>query len=97
MLELYLEECFATGERPCVEEAAARLGLSRFALLRRLAPVGGPCRYLRRRQIDRAVLLLDSTSLSIKEISYSAGFGSPATFYRTFRQFAGCTPSEWRS
>ncbi|MFW0793782.1 helix-turn-helix transcriptional regulator [Gordonia sp. CPCC 205515] len=55
-----------------------------------------PHRYLQRRRIERASALLRETTMSISDISTAVGFGSFATFTRTFGQIIGETPSSHR-
>ncbi len=41
-------------------------------------------------------LLISSPLVSMKEISFSAGFGSPRSFARCVRRLTGCSPCELR-
>lgn len=52
--------------------------------------------YLTLQRIKRAQLLLSDFDMPITEISYQAGFKSISTFNRVFRQYRGCSPSEYR-
>lgn len=52
--------------------------------------------YLTLQRIKRAQLLLSDSDMTITEISYQAGFKSISTFNRVFRQYKGCSPSEYR-
>ena len=52
--------------------------------------------YLTLQRIKRAQLLLADSEKSVTEISYQAGFRSISTFNRVFRQYRGCSPSEYR-
>lgn len=52
--------------------------------------------YLTLQRIKRAQLLLSDSNMTITEISYQAGFKSISTFNRVFRQYKGCSPSEYR-
>ena len=52
--------------------------------------------YLTLQRIKRAQLLLSDFNVPITEISYQAGFKSISTFNRVFRQYKGCSPSEYR-
>ena len=55
-----------------------------------------PHRYLQRRRIERAAALLRDTDLSVSTVCTEVGFGSFATFTRTFRIIMGETPSAYR-
>lgn len=52
--------------------------------------------YLTLQRIKRAQLLLSDFDMSITEISYQSGFKSISTFNRAFKQYRGCSPSEYR-
>jgi AraC-like DNA-binding protein len=39
-----------------------------------------PHRYLQRRRVERAMFLLRETGLSVTDICFAVGFGSPGTF-----------------
>lgn len=52
--------------------------------------------YLTLQRIKRAQLLLADSDIPITELSYRAGFRSISTFNRVFRQYRGCSPSEYR-
>ncbi len=55
-----------------------------------------PHRYLQRRRIERASAMLRSSTTSVSDISTAVGFGSFATFTRTFGQIMGETPTAHR-
>jgi AraC-like DNA-binding protein len=56
------------------------------------SPVG----YLTSRRLQRAMALLQGTSLSVTEVCYAVGFSSLGTFSRRFSQWVGVTPSVCR-
>jgi AraC-like DNA-binding protein len=55
-----------------------------------------PHRYLQRRRVERAMLLLRETDRSVTEICLDVGFTSLGTFSRTFRRIVGEPPSAYR-
>lgn len=55
-----------------------------------------PHRYLQRRRVERAMFLLRETDRAVTDICYEVGFGSPATFSRTFRDIVGRPPRTYR-
>ncbi|MFD3919550.1 helix-turn-helix domain-containing protein [Streptomyces sp. NPDC058595] len=55
-----------------------------------------PHRYLQRRRVERAMFLLRETDRSVTDICYEVGFGSPATFSRTFHEIVGRPPRTYR-
>jgi AraC-like DNA-binding protein len=96
--EHYLDSCFRA--RTCVRasELAGQLDLtapylSRIAAELLREPISD---YLRRKQLEYACRLLKVTPLTIEEIAVSAGFGTPRTMYRVFRESYGMTPDEYR-
>lgn len=52
--------------------------------------------YLTFQRVKRAQLLLAESDLNITEIAFQAGFKSISSFNRAFRQFRGCSPSDYR-
>lgn len=56
----------------------------------------GPVRYRLRARVERALLLLGETDLSITEIAAELGFSSAQHFATVFRQRVGATPRAWR-
>lgn len=53
--------------------------------------------YLSRLRMQIACSLLRKTYLTINDIMERAGFKDDAHFLRSFKKYAGCTPSEYRS
>ena len=53
--------------------------------------------YLRRRRIEFACKLLQSSKLSVTQVAIQAGFYDQSHFTRTFRSFVGLTPGQFRS
>jgi len=47
-------------------------------------------------RLEKASILLQRGSMSITEIAYQTGFGSPRSFNRVFAKKFGCTPTEYR-
>jgi len=52
--------------------------------------------YITQQRVRRAQLLLADSDKYITEISYLCGFKSISTFNRVFRQYRGCSPSQFR-
>jgi two-component system response regulator YesN len=52
---------------------------------------------LRRTRVRAACRLLQTTTLSMKEIANRAGFSSPSRFDRDFKNVCGVSPSEYRA
>jgi TolB-like protein len=45
-------------------------------------------------RLKNAMMLLQNGVFTVSEVTYKAGFGSPAYFNKCFREFFGCTPGE---
>ena len=56
-----------------------------------------PSEYLKRRQIEAAVLLLIKTDLPLARVGYATGLGSQRTLFREFQRRLGTTPARVRS
>ncbi len=55
-----------------------------------------PNRYLQRRRVERAMVLLRSTERSVTDICLDVGFSSLGTFSRVFTGIVGEPPSAYR-
>lgn len=56
-----------------------------------------PYRYIVRRRIERAKVLLRRSNATIASIAASVGFSSQSRFTQVFSRSVGCTPSAYRS
>jgi len=80
-----------------IEVVAARLGMSKRTLQRKLTDVG--CQFativdeVRR---EAALAHLARRHHSIAEVGYVLGFSEPSAFNRAFRRWTGLSPSEYR-
>jgi AraC family transcriptional regulator len=74
----------------------AGLGPYRFGEVFRLAFGESPHKYVIGRRIDRAKLLLGTSSLSLTEIALRLGFADHAHFTSTFHRVTGIPPSQYR-
>ena len=96
--EHYLADCYRRSTAARVSEFAAYLRRN-ADYLSRIAPqiVGVSLRaFLRGKQLEYAERLLTITPLSVREIARRAGFGTPSTFNRCFRERHGMTPTAFR-
>lgn len=55
-----------------------------------------PINYILELKINNAMYLLESTSLSIVDISIQSGFNNYSQFYRKFFELNGMSPEKWR-
>jgi AraC-like DNA-binding protein len=56
-----------------------------------------PIDYLNRRRVERAQMMLLTTSLTVKQIAARVGFTGSAYFCRVFKKYCGHTPSAYRA
>lgn len=52
--------------------------------------------YLMRQRVKRMQMLLTDMHISITDAAYQSGFKSISTLNRIFKQYSGCSPSEYR-
>ncbi len=81
-----------------VVELAETLGLSKSGLYRKLKGLLGvtPKDFVVKARMNRAVMLLENTTLPVKEITYRCGFSDQSYFGKCFRSAYGVSPSEYR-
>ena len=81
-----------------VPELAAACQLGRTQLFRKLKAISNqsPADVLRTARLQHANNLLQTTQLTIAEITYQSGFKSAAHFAKLYKKYFGKTPSEVR-
>ena len=85
-----------TGEAG-IEGVAARLGISRQTLFRRLREEGTSFeRLLDELRHKLAVHYLTGRKVSVTETAYLVGFSDPAAFSRAFKRWTGKSPKAMR-
>lgn len=82
-----------------VEEIARQIGVGYTRLLEIFRKYTGltPYQYFLQLRIHRAKELLQSPSLSIKEVAAAMSFENQYYFSRVFKKKTGLTPSQWRN
>ncbi|WP_309076484.1 helix-turn-helix domain-containing protein [Paenarthrobacter sp.] len=86
------------GEPLTIDRLAAQAHLSRRTFVRafRAATGSTPAVWIRARRLDAARRLLETTDLSIDQISADCGFGSAVTLRQNFAAAFSTTPTEYR-
>jgi AraC-like DNA-binding protein len=81
-----------------VQELAAASALSRTVLTERFEAMleTSPIRYLRDWRLCLASVALTTTSKTVANIAYDAGYGTEAAFSRAFSRSYGMPPATWR-
>lgn len=93
-----LAAMLAQGERsPTQQRLAGELGLSLSTFRQRLRREGSGFRQLREQALAEAAVHGLSRGQSVGNLALQLGFADAGSFRRAFRQWYGCTPSEWRS
>ncbi len=79
-----------------VEAISKHFAMSRMQLYRKLKAITDKpvADYIRTIRLEKALHLLKEKQLNIAEISYEAGFSSPAHFSRAFKKAYGKSPSK---
>ena len=82
-----------------VKDLAAAAGLSPRTFARRLSRVTGlaPIRFLQQLRMERAVELIETTSLPFEEIAYQVGYSDASTLRSLLRRNLGLGPREIRA
>ncbi|MBI5259737.1 MAG: helix-turn-helix domain-containing protein [Burkholderiales bacterium] len=87
-------------DKPCaLPELAAHCHTSQRTLARRFQQVLGctPVAYLQQLRVERARALLESTQLSLQDITGRCGYEDVSTFSKVFKRRTQLTPREYRS
>lgn len=48
-------------------------------------------------KLDYACRLIEDDELTISEISQKVGYSSPSKFSQAFKDYVGCTPSDYKN
>jgi AraC family L-rhamnose operon transcriptional activator RhaR/AraC family L-rhamnose operon regulatory protein RhaS len=93
---VYMEQNFK--DKISAGELAHRAALSQRQFLRLFTKCynTSPVKYLTQLRVKHAVNLLETTDLSLKEISFSSGFSDSNYFSRKFIEQMGISPSAYR-
>lgn len=74
----------------------AEVSISHFCTMFRQSTGVPPHQYLIQMRMQEATRLLENSPLSISEVGYSIGFGSPSQFSHAFRKVMRCSPQDYR-
>ncbi len=80
------------------EQLAANIGMSHSALHRKVKEQYNKTisQLIREVRLQKAKELLQNEQVSVSEIAYQVGFGSPTYFNKCFHEFYGKSPGEYR-
>ena len=82
-----------------MEDLGEEMGLSRVQLYRKVKAITGqtPVELLRQMRLQRGYMLLTTTNLTVNEIAYEVGFGTPGYFSSCFKKQFGKYPTDVRA
>jgi AraC family transcriptional regulator len=82
-----------------LDDLATAAGMSAFHFARSFKKATGeaPHRFVVRRRVERAKILLRSTTLPIAEIAFRVGWENVSHFGQAFRAITGATPGNFRN
>lgn len=85
--------------RLSVSELAAIYSMSSDHFTRKFKELTNqnPIDYINRQRIEKALLLLNTTSYSCKEIGYQCGFNSNTYFCKIFKKYIEYSPNDYRA
>lgn len=80
------------------EELAVQMGMSHSMLHRKIKDKHNKTisQFIREKRLEKAKEFLQNENLSVAEIAYKVGFGSPTYFNKCFHGFYGVSPGEFR-
>ena len=80
------------------EELAAKMGMSYSSLHRRMREnlQKNISQFIREKRLEKAKEFLQNENLSVSEIAYNVGFGSPTYFNKCFHEYFGVAPGEFK-
>lgn len=94
-VRFHLREGWRTGA-PTMDAIARSLGMSQRSLHRHLARQGVDYRsILNEARCEAAAQLLRHQHLSVKQVAQELGFSNSSAFYRAFKRWLGCSPSDY--
>jgi AraC-like DNA-binding protein len=95
----FADMCSRPGAPHSVRSLSRTAGLSRSVFMLRFATLLGisPAAALRQLRMRYAARMMSRGSLSIKQLAHAAGYGSPSSFVRAFRQTYGHAPMDHRA
>ena len=81
-----------------IAQLAEKYGISKTTLKNCFKEVYGKpiIKWRKEYRLDYACRLIDEDEFTISEISKMVGYSSPSKFTQAFKDYIGCTPSEYR-
>lgn len=94
----YIEENLHTSQLS-VENLSKHVGMSRGTLYSKVLEMSGqtPIEFIRSIKLEKAALLLESSDLSVSQISYMTGFTAPNYFAKSFKAKFNMLPTAYKA
>lgn len=92
-----ITEANLNNEQFGVSELAEKAGISRSQIHRKLKSISNQSvsQFIREARLNKAKDLLEKEKLTVSEIAYEVGFGSPSYFIKCFHDHYGYAPGEY--
>lgn len=80
------------------EQLADKMGMSYSSLHRKMKETfqKNISQFIREKRLEKAKDILQNENLSVSEIAYKVGFSSPTYFNKSFREYFGTSPGEFK-
>ena len=81
-----------------IDRLAKEMGYGRTKFYQKMTSVAGasPKEYIRRKRIEKAAELLRDEKITVAEVSYQVGIGTPQYLTTVFKSYYGVTPSQYQ-
>ena len=81
-----------------IDQIAKEMGYGRTKFYEKMTSMVGssPKEYIRKKRIEKAAQLLKEETVTIAEVSYQVGMGTPQYLTRVFKSYYGMTPSQYQ-
>lgn len=92
-------EANLSNEKFGIEELSREMGMNRMSLYRKIISSTNKSgsQFIRELRLEKGKELLESEDITVSEVSYRVGFGSPTYFSKCFRDYFGVAPGELRN
>lgn len=92
-----ITEANLNNEQFGVSDLAEKAGISRSQIHRKLKSINNQSvsQFIREIRLNKAKILLEQKELTVSEIAYEVGFGSPSYFIKCFHDYYGNAPGEY--
>ena len=92
-------EANLSNEKFGIEELSRKMGMNRMSLYRKIISSTNKSgsQFIRELRLEKGKELLENEDITVSEVSYRVGFGSPTYFSKCFRDYFGVAPGELRT